>query len=105
MIIHEIEVQNILTKTRVPAGDYVINPYIGCPHRCIYCYADYMRRFINHTEKWGEFLDVKIPVKKINLKKIAGKKILFCSVTDAYNPFEKSSVLCGICWNNLPIPA
>ena len=89
MIIHEIQTKNILTKTRVPAGDYVINPYTGCPHRCIYCYADYMRRFTNHTEKWGEFLDVKIPAKKINLKKIEGKKILFCSVTDAYNPFEK----------------
>jgi DNA repair photolyase len=89
MIINVIEAKSLLTKTRVPAGDYVINPYIGCPHRCIYCYADFMRRFTNHHEKWGEFLDVKIFDKKINAKKLAGRKVILCSVTDAYNPFEK----------------
>jgi DNA repair photolyase len=89
MIINEVKVKSIVTKTGVPAGDYVINPYIGCPHRCIYCYADYMRRFTGHGEKWGDFLDVKIYPKKLNLSSLAGKKVVFCSVTDAYNPFEK----------------
>lgn len=89
MVINEVEVPNIFTKTRVPAGDYVVNPYIGCPHKCMYCYADYMKRFTSHAEAWGDFLDVKRCNKKINTKRLAGKKILFCSVTDAYNPFEK----------------
>ena len=89
MIIHEIAVKNYITKTRIPAGDYVINPYVGCPHRCIYCYADYMRRFTNHSEKWGDFLDVKRCDKKINTSALNDKKVVFCSVTDAYNPYEK----------------
>jgi DNA repair photolyase len=89
MVIKELEVKNIITKTGVPAGDYVINPYTGCPHKCMYCYADYMRRFTGHQEQWGDFLDVKIYNKKLKLNPLAGKKVVFCSVTDAYNRFEK----------------
>jgi DNA repair photolyase len=89
MVINEREVKDFLTKTGVSAGDYVINPYVGCPHKCMYCYADYMQRFTGHAEPWGDFLDVKHCRKKINANKLAGKKVVFCSVTDAYNPFEK----------------
>ena len=89
MTINEVPAKSMLTKTGIPAGDYVINPYTGCPHRCIYCYAEYMRRFTGHTEKWRDFLDVKTYNKPLNLKNLAGKKVVFCSVTDAYNPFEK----------------
>jgi DNA repair photolyase len=87
--IKAIETKNILTKTGVPAGDYVINPYVGCPHKCIYCYADFMKRFTNHDEKWGDFLDIKIYDKEIKLNKLYGKKIVFSTVTDAYNQFER----------------
>jgi DNA repair photolyase len=87
--VKEIEVKNILTKTKVPAGDYVINPYTGCPHKCLYCYAEFMRRFTNHAEKWGDFLDVKRCAKKINTARLGEKRVILSSATDAYNPFEK----------------
>jgi DNA repair photolyase len=48
-----------------------------------------MRRFTGHQEKWGDFLDIKIYRKKLSLNRIRGKKILFSSTTDAYNPFER----------------
>ena len=51
--VNEIQVNSYLTKTKIPAGDYVINPYVGCPHRCVYCYADFMRRFTNHHGNWN----------------------------------------------------
>ena len=89
MIVNEREVKSIVSKTRIPSGDYVINPYTGCPHKCLYCYADYMRRFSGHAEEWGDFLDVKRCRKKINTARLAGKKVVLCSATDAYNPFEK----------------
>jgi DNA repair photolyase len=87
--IKEIEVKSMLTKTRVPAGDYVINPYTGCPHKCLYCYAEFMKRFTGHTEKWGDFLDVKRCAKKLSPARLAGKRVIISSATDAYNPFEK----------------
>lgn len=86
--VNQITVADYITKSKLPAADYVINPYVGCPHQCIYCYAEFMKRFTRHDEKWGDFVDVKSCHKKVNAKKIAGASVLIGSVTDAYNPFE-----------------
>ena len=65
MIIQEKEVKSILSKSNLPIAGYTANTYIGCPHACKYCYADFMKRFTGHKEKWGTFLDVKYwnPIK------------------------------------------
>lgn len=78
-----------VTKSNLPASDYVINPYIGCPHACKYCYACFMKRFTKHNEPWGEFIDIKHCEKEISPTKLAGKTIFLSSVTDCYNKFEK----------------
>lgn len=90
MIIKEIKVKGIVTKSNLPDANYVINPYIGCMHGCIYCYAVFMKRFTNHKEPWGEFVDVKINANEVleNLNKYKGKHILISSVTDPYQPIE-----------------
>jgi len=92
--INEIEVKSVLQKSNLPDADYCINPYTGCIHSCIYCYARFMRRFTGHiNEKWGEFLDVKINAPDIlrnELKRKKIKKLVFLgSVTDIYQPAEK----------------
>ena len=84
-----INVNDYLTKSNLPACDYVINPYIGCPHACKYCYACFMKRFTGHNEEWGQFIDIKLCDKPINLKKIYHKSVFLSSVTDCYNPFEE----------------
>lgn len=89
MIIKEIQTNDYLTKSNLPASDYVINPYVGCTHGCRYCYASFMKRFTSHKEKWGEFIDIKLCDKKIDLKKISGKNVFLSSVTDCYNKFEE----------------
>ena len=48
-----------MTKSNAPLGGYSVNPYVGCPHACRYCYASFMKRFTGHTEDWGTFMDVK----------------------------------------------
>ncbi len=39
MHIREIETKHILTRSKLNAGGYTINPYVGCQHACVYCYA------------------------------------------------------------------
>ena len=73
----------------MPASDYVINPYVGCPHGCKYCYASFMKRFTGHKEDWGTFIDIKHCDKEINIKKLENKTVFLSSVTDCYNKFEE----------------
>lgn len=89
MIIKEIHVQNVLTKSNLPVSDYSVNPYVGCTHSCKYCYASFMKRFTNHLEPWGTFVDVKYWEKISNPKKYAGKDLFIGSVTDPYMPLEE----------------
>ena len=85
----EIATKDLITKSNLPASDYVINPYVGCPHSCKYCYARFMKRFTGHTEEWGNFIDVKRCDKPISVKKLYHKSVFISSVTDCYNPFEE----------------
>ena len=85
----KIITKDYLTKSNLPASDYVINPYVGCPHACKYCYASFMKRFTGHNEKWGSFIDIKECDKPINIKKLQGKSVFLSSVTDCYNAFEE----------------
>lgn len=89
MIIKEVETSDYLTKSNLPASDYVINPYIGCPHGCKYCYASFMKRFTGHNEEWGTFIDIKKCSKNINVSKLKNKTVFLSSVTDCYNEYEE----------------
>lgn len=90
MNIKEIETKSILTKSNLPISDYSVNPYVGCPHACKYCYASFMKRFTNHPEPWGDFLDVKLWPELKNVQKYKGKEMFFGSVTDPYHPLEET---------------
>ena len=89
-IIREIETKSVITKTDIPVCDYAVNPYVGCTHGCKYCYASFMKRFTNHPEDWGMFLDVKDWQPVRNPEKYAGKELFFGTVTDPYNPQEET---------------
>lgn len=88
-IIREIEVQSVMTKSSLPVGGFSVNPYVGCPHACKYCYASFMKRFTGHTEPWGTFIDVKHWKPITNPHKYDGQRIVIGSVTDGYNPYEE----------------
>jgi len=89
IIINEVTTKDLLTKSDLPVSDYVINPYIGCPHACKYCYASFMKRFTGHTEQWGSFIDIKRCDKPASVKRLYHKSVFLSSVTDCYNKFEK----------------
>lgn len=93
MRVKTIQCKSVLTKSNLPEVDYCVNPYIGCLHGCVYCYARFMKRFTGHTEKWGEFADVKINAPEILEKELSRNPqkgtVLLGSVTDAYQPIER----------------
>lgn len=89
IIVDNVSVRSVMTKSTLPVGGFSVNPYVGCPHACKYCYASFMKRFTGHAEPWGTFLDVKHwePIK--NPHKYDGQRVVIGSVTDGYNPYEE----------------
>lgn len=88
--VREVEVRGILTKSNLPVCEYSVNPYVGCTHGCRYCYASFMKRFSNHPEPWGDFLDVKYWPDIKNPSRYRGKELFVGSVTDPYLPQEET---------------
>lgn len=95
----EIKVREILCKSAIgkcgfPGGGWAINPYVGCGHRCLYCYARFIKRFTGHTEKWGTFVDVRVNIADVLRKQLKSSRyregpIYIGTVTDPYQPLEE----------------
>jgi DNA repair photolyase len=98
MKIREIKAKNILSKSQV--YDYALNPYVGCQHGCVYCYAKFMKRFTGHREKWGEFVDIKINAPELLAYEVKRKKVgrvWISGVCDPYQPLEKRYMITKRC--------
>jgi DNA repair photolyase len=98
MILREIYARSILVKSQV--SDYAVNPYVGCQHRCTYCYARFMKRFSGHKEPWGEFVDVKINAPGLLCNELNRKppgRVWTSGVCDPYQPIEKKYELTRKC--------
>lgn len=93
-MVHEITAKTALAESKLPASDYCLNPYVGCLHGCLYCYARFMGRFTGHaTEQWGRYVDARTNMPELLVRELAGKtrkgSVLLGSVTDAYQPIEE----------------
>ena len=90
--------KTIVNKVNSPdvGMEYSLNPYQGCEHGCIYCYAR------NSHEYWGYSagLDferkilvkknaVELLEKKLRSRKWEAKPIILSGNTDCYQPIEK----------------
>ncbi len=104
MIINEVKCKSILNKSGIATIDYTLNPYTGCEHGCIYCYAVFMKRFSNHKEEWGSFVDVKInapEVLKKQVKRLKPGVVSLSTVTDPYQQTEKKYYITRKCLEGL----
>lgn len=98
MAVKEIQAKTILSKSQI--YDYALNAYAGCQHRCLYCYAKFMRRFTGHREPWGAFVDVKINAPDLLAREARKKKkggVWISGVCDAYQPLERKYLLTRRC--------
>ena len=74
--------------------DYSLNPYSGCSFGCTYCYAAFFSRDKTKMDNWGYWVEVKENalelLRKFRKKPLLDKTIYMSSVTDPYQPIEKS---------------
>jgi DNA repair photolyase len=98
--ISEVTCRSALVKSGIEGVDYALNPYIGCQHACVYCYAEFMKKYTNHKEDWGEFVDAKVNIVE-RLRHQARKtklgRVQMGTVTDAYQPIEERFRLAREC--------
>jgi DNA repair photolyase len=84
--------KTILGRSGIGSIDYSVNPYLGCEHGCVYCYARFMSSMGHAGEEWGSFVDVKVNALE-RLRAEAPRRrrgvVLLSSVTDPYQPLEQ----------------
>ncbi len=85
-----------LSPTRLPGLDHALNPYRGCAHACVYCYAP----SLTHVpwDEWPEALPKRglLRLLERELRHAAGT-IGVGTVTDPYQPLEAETGLTRGC--------
>lgn len=84
--------KTIMGRSGIGSVDYAVNPYLGCEHGCVYCYARFMLKMGHMGDEWGSFVDVKVnALERLRVEAPRRKKgvVLLSSVTDPYQPIER----------------
>ena len=87
-----------------PAGGFIrragfaftCNPYLGCTFGCVYCYAAYLPQNKQPASEWGRWFAAKDNAAELARRtahKVAGQAVYLSSVTDPYQPAERSRLL------------
>lgn len=89
-MIKEIIVKTALSPSKLPGLEYALNPYRGCQHACVYCFAPSVIHW--DQGKWGDLVEAKVNLPRILSKELRVKKkgiVGLGTVTDPYQPAEK----------------
>jgi DNA repair photolyase len=91
MKIIERKAKSLYTKSKLPGIKYTVNQYVGCGHKCVYCYARYMSKWKQYG-KWGTWIEIKTNAPELAAEKVRGE-VTMSSVSDPYQPVEKEIML------------
>ena len=93
----EVRATTALPRSNLPGMDYALNPYVGCEHDCVYCFAPDMLH--KDAAKWGKEVAIRSNLPTLLAKEIRSKRgvIGIGTVTDPYQPLEKSCLLTRKC--------
>jgi DNA repair photolyase len=100
LIIKEVHAKSVLSRSGIEGINYTVNPYTGCSHGCLYCYATFMKKYTGHLEAWGRFVDAKINAPLLlarQLSRAARGNVILSSVTDPYQRLEARYALTRSC--------
>src|SRR5659263_785246 len=71
-MIKETLAKSALSPSRLPGLEYALNPYRGCQHACVYCYAPSVIHW--DKGKWGDLVEAKVNLPRILSKELRMKK-------------------------------
>ena len=86
-----VRVSSALSKSGLPDLDYALNPYVGCYHKCSYCYARSYCRFEEPRNRWGDVIYVKknlVDLLKSEVRRLRLGSVGVSTATDPYQPVE-----------------
>lgn len=72
---------------------FSFNIYVGCPHRCLYCFASSNVKNFNNCRPKEKFISRLLKEEK----NIRGRYVSFSSFSDPYPPIEKNLLLTRDC--------
>jgi DNA repair photolyase len=97
---HLIEAKSIFSPAtgfiRRCGFDWSCNPYLGCTFGCSYCYSAFLPQNPKPAGDWGKWFSAKqnaVELARKQAKKVAGAAVYLSSVTDPYQPAERSLLL------------
>jgi len=91
----ESEAKSVLNRVVGMPFAWSINPYRGCYHQCVFCYARRTHTFLqrNGIGDWGSQLSVKVNAAQVLRRELAsprwrGEHVAIGTATDPYQPIE-----------------
>jgi DNA repair photolyase len=87
--------RSALNRVKGMAFGWSLNPYMGCVHRCTFCYVRAFERRADrpYDERYGTSIRVKVNVVEVLRKELArrsweGEAVAVGAATDPYQPAE-----------------
>ncbi|MEM9346526.1 MAG: PA0069 family radical SAM protein [Planctomycetota bacterium] len=84
--------------------DWTVNPYRGCEHGCIYCFARPYHEYLGfslgldfETKLVAKFDAPDLLLKELSSKSWKGEPIVMSAITDIYQPIEKEHQIARRC--------
>ncbi|MDQ6711049.1 MAG: radical SAM protein [Candidatus Dormibacteraeota bacterium] len=100
----EIVAKSALNRVQHMGFDWSLNPYQGCFHSCVYCFARAHARLADRDPGAGfsSRVGVKVNVAELLRRELAsprwkGEKVAFGTATDPYQPIDGSTRLTRHC--------
>jgi len=94
-MVTEIVAKSVLNRVRGMPFSWSINPYRGCYHRCVFCYARRTHTFLERSGigDWGSDLSVKVNAVSVVRRELSrpswqGEHVAIGTATDPYQPLE-----------------
>ena len=85
-----------LSPTRLPGLDHALNPYRGCSHGCVYCYAPSLLHL--SPEDWARPLPKRNLIRLLEREAPRAKGMIGIGTsTDPYQPLESEHLLTRDC--------